>query len=99
MYLYTSDDGRIYMPTTCRTMSNEEKINFLKVIRNLRVPDGYASNVSRCVRLKEHTISGFKSHNRHVIMQQLLHIALCPSLPDKVVRPLVKMSAFFRGLC
>jgi hypothetical protein len=32
-------------------------------------------------------------------MQQLLPIALCGSLPDNVVRPLVEMSAFFKGLC
>jgi hypothetical protein len=63
------------------------------------VPDGYASKVSRCVRLKERTISGLKSHNSHIIMQQLLPFALHRSLPDNVVRPLVEMSAFFRGIC
>jgi hypothetical protein len=87
------------MAVACHTISNEEKTNFLKVIRNLRVSDGHASNVSRCVRLKEHMISGLKSHDSHVIMQQLLPIALSRSLPDNVVRPLVEMSAFFRGLC
>jgi hypothetical protein len=63
------------------------------------VPDGYASYVSRCVRLKERTISGLKSHDSHIIMQQLLPIALHRSLPDNVVRPFVEMSAFFRGIC
>jgi hypothetical protein len=80
-------------------MSNEEKTNFLKVIQNLRVPDGYASNVSRCVRLKERTISGLKSHDSHIIMQQLLPIALHWSLLANVVRPLVEMSAFYKGIC
>jgi hypothetical protein len=65
----------------------------------VRVPDGYASNISRCVRLKERTISGLKSHDSHILMQQLLPIALRRSLPDKVVRPIVEMSAFFRGIC
>jgi len=99
LHPYTSDDGKTYMVVACHTMSNEEKINFLKVIRNLRVFDGYASNVFPCVRLKECTISGLKSNDSHVIMQQLLPIALCRSLPDNMVRPLVEMSAFFRGLC
>jgi hypothetical protein len=40
-----------------------------------------------------------KSHDSHVLMQQLLPIALRQSLPDKVVRPLVEMSAFFKGIC
>jgi hypothetical protein len=32
-------------------------------------------------------------------MQHLLSIALRQSLPDKVVRHLLEMSAFFRGIC
>jgi hypothetical protein len=63
LHPFTGDDGKTYMPAACHTMSNEEKTNFLKVIRNLKVPDGDASNVSRCVRLKKRTISGLKSHD------------------------------------
>jgi hypothetical protein len=44
-HLYTDDDGRSYLSVTCHTISNEEKTNFSKVIRNVRVPDRYASNV------------------------------------------------------
>ncbi|XP_062173825.1 uncharacterized protein LOC133879311 [Alnus glutinosa] len=99
LHSFTGDDGKTYMPVACHTMSNEEKTNFLKVIRNLRVPNGYAPNVSRCVCLKERTISGLKSHDSHIIMQPLLPFALHWSLPDNVVRPLIVMFAFFRGIC
>jgi hypothetical protein len=68
LHPFTGEDGKTYFPAACHTMSNEDKINFLKVIKNVRVPDGYASNVSRCVCLKERTISGLKSHDNHVIM-------------------------------
>ena len=44
-------------------------------------------------------ISGLKSHDSHVLMQQLLPIALRGSLSSNVVRPLVKMFAFFNGIC
>jgi len=99
LHPFTADNGRTYMPAACHTMSRDDKTHFLKVIRNVRVPDGYASNVSRCVKLKECTISGLKSHDSHILMQQLLPIALRGSLPNNVVRPLVEMSAFFRGIC
>jgi hypothetical protein len=99
LHPYTGEDGKTYLPTACHTMSNEDKIHFLKVIKNLRELDRYASNVSRCVRLKEHTILGFKRHDSYVIMQQLLPIALYRSLPDYVVRPLIELSLFFRDLC
>jgi len=99
LYPFTTENGKTYMPAACHTMSREDKSNFLKVFRNVRVPDGYASNISRCVRLKNHTISGLKSHDGHVLMQSLLPIALRLSLPDKVVRPFVEMFTFFRGIC
>ncbi|XP_059451109.1 uncharacterized protein LOC132181901 [Corylus avellana] len=92
-------NGKNYMPPACHTMSNEDKISFLKVLRDVRVPDGYASNISRCVRLKDCTITGLKSHDNHILMQQLLPIALRGSLPGNVVRPLVEMGTFFRGIC
>lgn len=96
---YTAANGKTYIPAACHTMSREGKENFLKVLQNVRVPDKYASNISRCVRLKDHTIFGLKSHDSHILMQQLLPIALRKSLLDKVVRPLVEISAFFRGIC
>jgi hypothetical protein len=99
LHQFTAANGKTYIPAACHTMSREDKENFLKVLQNVRVPDGYASNISRCVRLKDSTISGLKSHDSHILMQQLLPIALCQSLPDKVVRPLVEISAFFRGIC
>jgi len=99
LHPFTVANGKTYMPATCHTMSREDKENFLKVLQNVRVPDGYASNISQCVWLKERTISGLKSHDSHVLMQQLLPIALPQSLPDKVVRPLMQMSAFFISIC
>jgi hypothetical protein len=49
---FTNERGKTYLPSTCHTMSNEDKLNFLKVIREVRVLDGYASNVSCCENLK-----------------------------------------------
>ena len=45
-------------------------------------------------------MSGLKSHDNHVLMQQLLPIALRGSnFPSNVVKVLVNMSTFFRGIC
>jgi hypothetical protein len=35
----TKDNGRTYMLTACHTMSNVDKSNFLKVLKNVRVLD------------------------------------------------------------
>ena len=54
------------MPRSCSTMVPKEKDSFLRVLKKIRVPDGYASNISRCIQLKQRKISGLKSHDSHI---------------------------------
>ena len=49
--------------------------------------------------MNDHTLSGLKNHENYVIMQQLLPIALRGSkLPNKVMKVMVDMSTFFKGI-
>lgn len=90
---------KIYLPPACFSMTLKEKDDFLKVLKRVKVPDGYASNLSRCIQLKQRKIIGLKSHDAHIMMQQLLPIALRASLPKKVVLPLIRLCCFFREIC
>ncbi|XP_075092873.1 uncharacterized protein LOC107767581 isoform X2 [Nicotiana tabacum] len=63
------------------------------------MPDSYASNISRCIDLDQKRIFGLKSHDCHIIMEQLLPIAIHNVLPNHVVAVLVEFSSFFRHLC
>ncbi|KAI5388881.1 hypothetical protein KIW84_074513 [Lathyrus oleraceus] len=62
------------------------------------MPDGYASNLSRCANGEKGTVHGMKSHDCHVFMECLLPIAF-HSLPDLVWKPLTELSQFFKDLC
>jgi hypothetical protein len=53
LHLWTAEDGKIYMRQAYHTMSKDDKTHFLRVLRNVKVPDGYASKISRCVKLKD----------------------------------------------
>ena len=61
--------------------------------------DGYSSNISHYVKLKECKISGMKSHDNHILMQQLFLITIHRSLPPKMSRHLIDLSCFFREIC
>jgi hypothetical protein len=92
--------GKTYLPPACHTMSNNDKTAFLEVLQDVKVPDSYALNISRCVRLNDRMMSGLKSHDCHLLTQQLLPIALRGSkLPSNMVKVLVDMSTFFRKIC
>jgi len=36
------------------TLTNVNKDIFLKILKNIIVPDGYSSNISRCIDVKQH---------------------------------------------
>lgn len=54
------------------TFTKSEKAKFLWRLWMQRFPDGYCSNIANCIKIKESKILGLKSHDHHVLMQQLL---------------------------
>ena len=61
--------GKIYPPPACFAMTKEDKDIFFRVLKTIKVPDGYASNTSWCMHRKEWTIWGLKSHDNNVMIQ------------------------------
>ena len=99
LHLRRKGDDKYMILPACFHMTALEKDGFLQVLQDVRVLDGYASNISRHVNLKERKISGLKSHDNHILMQQLLPIALRGFLPSHVTRPLIKLACFFKKIC
>ena len=99
LHLRRKGDDKYMIPPACFHITALEKDGFLQVLQDVKVPDGYASNISRHVNLKERKISGLKSHENHILMQQLLPIALRGSLSSHITRPLIKLACFFRKIC
>ena len=99
LYLEKVENDLTRMLDACFHMNASENDGFLQVLKDVRVPDGYSSNISHCIKLKEHKISGMKSHDNHIFMQQLFPIAICGSLPTKRSRHLIDLSCFFKEIC
>ncbi|XP_060170410.1 uncharacterized protein LOC132601328 [Lycium barbarum] len=81
------------------TIPVNKRLAFLKILKNVSVPDGYSSNISSGIDLDNKRIFGLKTHDCHIIMEQLLPIAILNVLPNQVVATLVELSSFFRQLC
>ncbi|XP_024009593.1 uncharacterized protein LOC112084601 [Eutrema salsugineum] len=67
---------RTYLPAAPWSLSKEEKKIFCSRLHEFKGPDGYCSNISRSVSVDDPNIMGMKSHDYHVLMQQLLPVAL-----------------------
>ena len=87
------------IPNAPCTLSYDEKTHLLSVLKHIRVPDGYASNISRCVNLRECKLFNLKSHDCHILMQDLLPITLRAAKDSDVIDLVCALSAFFKELC
>ncbi|XP_077247212.1 uncharacterized protein LOC143886926 [Tasmannia lanceolata] len=95
----TTIRNKTYLPPACFTMSPKEKEVLCNILKDVKLPDGYSSNISRHVNVRERKISGLKSHDCHVLMQQLLPLAIRSSLPKNVSSVLIELCNFFKELC
>lgn len=85
-------------PKACYTLDKQSKAVLCEWLKNLRFPDGYVSNMGRCIDMRKLKLFGMKSHDCHVFMQRLLPIAFRELLPKNVWQALTELSNFFREL-
>ncbi|KAL3849470.1 hypothetical protein ACJIZ3_011352 [Penstemon smallii] len=86
------------LPSARYSLKKEEKTSFCKFLKNVKVPDAYAANISRCVNVKDKKIFGMKSHDCHIFIQQLLPLAVRGMLSPIVRECLVDLRIFFREI-
>ncbi|KAA0051591.1 hypothetical protein E6C27_scaffold174G001350 [Cucumis melo var. makuwa] len=73
-----------FIPPACYTLTKKEKRFLLKSLSEMKVPWGYSSNVMNLVSIEDSKLNGLKSHDCHVLLQQLLPVAIRSMLPKHV---------------
>ena len=91
--------NKTYLPLACYTLSKKEKTSFCECLQSIKVPHGYSSNVKRLVSVKDFKLVGLKSHDCHVLMQQLLPLAIRGILPNNVRKTITRLCLFFNAIC
>lgn len=86
------------IPPACFSLKKEEKREIFRLLKTIKVPDGYAANISRCVDVKQMKINGLKSHDFHIIMQQLLPLLLRGVKNAHVRSYLTELSKIFQQI-
>ncbi|KAG8490967.1 hypothetical protein CXB51_014698 [Gossypium anomalum] len=67
--------------------------------QDIKVLDAYASNISRCVSLKDRRLYSLKSHDYHILMQDLLLVALRCFMSKNVTSCIIKLSNIMKAIC
>ncbi|KAL0325330.1 UNVERIFIED_CONTAM: hypothetical protein Sradi_5102300 [Sesamum radiatum] len=93
------DERRLnVMPKAVYTLTKDQKRKVCEWVKCLRFPDGYASNLSRCVDMMELRLHGMKSHDCHIFMQKLIPVAFREMVPEHVWSALTEVSLMFQVL-
>src|SRR4051812_6743048 len=79
-------------------LTKEEKVIFFECLSSMKVSSGFSSNIKGIINMPEKKFQNLKSHDCHVIMTQLLPIALRGLLPENVRVAIVKLCAFLNAI-
>nr|GEU30838.1 hypothetical protein [Tanacetum cinerariifolium] len=69
-------EDKTTLPLAGYTLTNAKKDTFCETLHNIRVPQGYCSDFSSLVNLKDRKLIGLKSHDYHMLMQEFFPIAI-----------------------
>jgi hypothetical protein len=79
-------------------LSKEERDSMFECLSSIKVPSGFSSNIKGIINVLEKKFLNLKSHDCHVLMTQLLPVALRGILPPHVRLATVKLCAFHNAI-
>ena len=91
-------DGSYDKPQAFFSLKPDEKDGFYDFLKSIKYPDGYAANISRSVNAKSGRLFGLKSHDCHVLLQQILPIRLRGFANKDISIALFELGSFFQDL-
>ncbi|GJW46635.1 putative transposase-associated domain-containing protein [Tanacetum coccineum] len=93
------DEDKTTLPPAGYTLTNAEKDIFCEMLHNIKVPEGYCSNFSSLVNLKDRKLIGLKSHDYHMLMQEFLPIAIRSIMHPPTRYAIIRFCFFFKSIC
>ncbi|KAG0573802.1 hypothetical protein KC19_VG210300 [Ceratodon purpureus] len=76
-----------------------EKQRVLQAIKNVRTPSGHCANFSKLVNLEKGKFQFMRSHDWHVLLEEVLPSTLRGSLPDGPRLDVIRLGQCFKRIC
>jgi hypothetical protein len=87
------------LPTSWITLLKHEKKEFYGFLKNVKVPSGYSTNVSRLISFPDLKVApGVKSYDYHVLLTQMIAIGIQNILPTNVQEVIMNFCFFFNAI-
>ena len=88
-------NAAVVLPAACFTLSPAELEQFFRCLLEVKVPHGYSGSISRYLDLAKKRFTGMKSHDCHVLMTQILPVAIRGIMDEHVRDTLFGLCNFF----
>lgn len=92
-----ADSSTFFKPHAPYVLLPNEKATFLNTVSSLRTPTGYSSAFTKHVG--DQKLSGLKSHDYHVLMQQIVPACTRAILHPQVREVICRLSTTFQRIC
>jgi hypothetical protein len=96
---FIDEDDDCEMPKARYSLAKTQKDAFCKFLEELKFPDGYASNISRCVSADGSKVQGLKTHDCHILLQRILAAGLRGLVDKDIYEAVAELGIFFKKLC
>nr|GEW27228.1 hypothetical protein [Tanacetum cinerariifolium] len=93
------EEDKTTLPPAGYTLTNAEKEIFCETLYNIRVPQGYCSNFSSLVSLRDTKLIGLKSHDYHMLIQDFLPITIRSIMHKPTRYAIIRFCLFFKSRC
>ena len=97
LHMRPGNSGSYIKPKAPYVFSESEKASFISLVTRTKVPSGYSSTLTKHVGEKR--LAGLKSHDHHVLLQQILPAAIRNSLSRGVRETLIRLGNLFQRIC
>lgn len=98
LHLVQQRNNRVFLkPHAPHVLQPVEKVALLNTISSTKTPSLYSSSFTRHVGNKK--LSALKSHNYHVLMQEILPASLRTSLHPGVRNAIIRLCTAFKCIC
>ena len=100
LHLQRQDDSDNYlMPTAPYVLRPDEKRKVLETIKNVQVPSGHCANFKKLVNLEKGKLQFLKSHDWHVLLEEILPAAIRGSMGEGPRVAVIRLGHCFKRFC
>lgn len=98
LWLQRPEGSEHYLqPKAPYVFSDREKRNFLNLVSSIQTPSGYSATLQR--HIGSERLHGLKSHDHHVLLQDILPAAVRHMLPPGPRLALIRLGSLFQQIC